>query len=84
MSRDINYPKFYSLFPWLRKLKTTLAGVAQGTEYQPVTSVAGLIPSPAHAWAAGQVPSGGSARGSQTLMSLSLSFSFPFPLSKNK
>ena len=42
------------------------------------------FPVRAHAWVAGQVPSGGHAAGNHTLMFLSLSFSHPSPLYKNK
>ena len=37
------------------------------------------FPVRAHAWVAGQVPSGGCMRGNHTLMFLSLSFPFPSP-----
>ena len=46
--------------------------------------VAGSIPSQAHAWGGGQVPSRGDVRGNHTLMFFSFSFSFPSPLPKNK
>ena len=60
------------------KKSTALAGVAQWIECKPVKQgVTCSIPSQAHAWVAGQVPSRGRTRGSHTLMFLSLSFSFP-------
>ena len=43
-----------------------------------------VFPVRAHAWVAGQVPSGGHMRGNHTLIFLSLSFFLPSPLSKNK
>ena len=50
-----------------------LAGVAQWIECRPANQrVTGSIP---HSWVAGQVPSGGHARGNHTLMCPSLSFS---------
>ena len=62
-----------------------LTGVAQWIEREPTNQrVAGLIPSQAHAWVAGQVPSRRHVRGNHMLMVLSLSFSTPSPLSKNK
>ena len=65
------------------KGRGALAGVAQWIECQPVNQkVTGLIPIRAHAWAAGQVPSGGHERHNHTLMFPSLSPSLP--LSKNK
>ena len=63
--------------PWL----LWLSGLSAGLRTQK-----SLVPFPvrAHAWVAGQVPSGGRMRGNHTLIFLSLSFSFPFSLSKNK
>ena len=71
------------------QLKTqalTLAGVAQWIEHRLRTKGSlGRFPVRAHAWVAGQVPSGGCMRGNHTLIFLSLSFSFsPSPLSKEK
>ena len=63
----------------------TLAGVAQWIERRLRTK--GLLVQflvRAHAWVAGQVPSGGHMRGDHALIFLSLSFSLPSPLSKNK
>ena len=61
--------------------RNTLAGVAQWIECQPANQrVTGSIPSRAHAWVAGWVPSRGCARGNHTLIFLSLSFPFPSPL----
>ena len=58
-----------------------LAGVAQRIERQPETQrVASSIPSRAHAWVVGQVPSRGHMRGNHTLMFLSL----PLSLKVNK
>ena len=69
----------------LMLLSTALAGVAQWIECQTVNpKVASWFPVRAHAWVAGQDPSGGHVRGNHTLMFLSLSFSLPSPLSKNK
>ena len=42
------------------------------------------FPVMAHAWVAGQVPSGGHVRGNHTLMFLSLSYSLLSLFSKNK
>ena len=62
-----------------------MAGVALWIECQPMNQrVTIRFPVRAHAWVAGQVPSGEHARGNHTLMFLSLSVSFPSPLSKNK
>ena len=50
--------------------------MAQWIEHWPGNrKVAGLIPSQAHAWVAGQVPSWGGVRGNHILMFLSFSFS---------
>ena len=58
-----------------------LAGVAQWIEHWPMNQrVSGSIPSQAHAWVAGQVPSLRHVRGNHTLMSLSLFFSLPSAL----
>ena len=59
---------------WLRWL---------GTRLQTRRSLV-QFPVRAHAWVAGQVPSGGRMRGNHTVMFLSLSFSLPSPFSKNK
>ena len=64
---------------------SALAGVAQWIECQPANQrVAGLIPSQAHAWVVGQVPTVGGAplsrgcsRGKHTLMFLTV-FLLPF------
>ena len=62
-----------------------LAGVAQWIEHGLQTKGALVrFPVGAHAWVAGQVPSGGHVRGNHTLMFPCLSFSLPSPLSKNK
>ena len=62
-----------------------LAGVAQWIECRPVNQrVVGLIPTRAHAWFVGQVPSRGRMKGNHILMFLSLSFSLPSSLSKHK
>ena len=58
-----------------------LADIAQWIERRLQTK--GLLvqlPVRAHAWVAGQVPSGGYVRGNHTLIFPSLSFSLPFPL----
>ena len=67
-----------------------LADVAQWTECQPVNPKV-RFPVRAHAWVAGQVPSWGRVRGSQSLYLLHIDVSlplflppFPSPLSKNK
>ena len=57
----------------------TLAGVVQWIEHGPAKQRVR-----AHAWVAGQVPSGGHMRDNHTLMFLSLFFSLSSPLSKNK
>ena len=58
-----------------------LAGVAQWIEHDLQTKGSPVqFPVRAHAWLAGQVPSGGCMRGNHTLIFLSLSS----PLSKNK
>ena len=56
----------------------TLAGVAEWAEHSLGTKA--QFPVRAHAWVAGQVPSGDDLRGNHTLMFLSLSFSLPYPL----
>ena len=64
-----------------KKMRRALAGVAQWIEHGLQTK--GLLvrfPVRAHAWVAGQVPSGGFVRGNHTLMFLYLYFSFPSPL----
>ena len=60
-----------------------LAGGAQWTEYRPEKpGVTGLIPVRAHAWVAGQVPSGGHAKRQPHIdVSLPL-FLHPFPSEK--
>ena len=67
----------YGPGPWL----VWLSGLSTG-----LRTKGSLVQFPirAHAWVAGQVPSGGHMRGNHTLMFLSLSFSLPSPLSKNK
>ena len=55
-----------------------LAGVAQWVEREL------QLPFRAHAWLAGQIPSGVHVRGKHTLMFVSLSFSLPSPLKINK
>ena len=73
----------FCLCHWKKQL--ALASVAQWIEHRPVSQkVAGSILVRAHAWAVGQVPSGGRVRVNHTLMFLSLSFSLPSPLFKNK
>ena len=65
--------------------KIVLACVAQWIEHGLQTKALLVqFPVRAHAWATGQIPSRGHARGNHTLIFLSLSFSFPSPLSKNK
>ena len=67
------------------KIVSVLACVAQWIERGLGTKgLPGQFPVRAHAWVAGQVPSGGYVRGNHTLMFLSLFVSLPFPLSKNK
>ena len=63
-----------------KEFPKALAGVAQGlsTGLQIRGSLV-RFPVRAHAWVAGQVPSGGHVRGNHTLMFLYLSFSLPFP-----
>ena len=61
--------------PWLVWLSKLSAGLR-------ITGLPVQFPVRAHAWVAGQVPSGGRVRGNYTLMFLSLSFSLPSPLSK--
>ena len=63
--------------PWL----VWLSGLSAGLQNK-----GSLVRFPvrAHAWVAGQVPSGGRTRGNHTLMFLSLFFSLPSPPSKNK
>ena len=76
-------PIFYLVFCLLllEGLSHALAGVAQWIERWPANQRgAGSVSSPAHAWVAGQVPSGGCTRGHHTLMFLFLSFSLPSPL----
>ena len=69
----------------IRKWNWALAGVAQWIECGLQTKGSPvLLPVRAHAWVAGQVPSGGHVRGNLTLMFLFLSFSLPCPLSKMK
>ena len=65
--------------------KKHLAGVAQWIEHG-LRTKGSLVRFPvrAHAWVAGQVPSGGQVRGNHILMFLSLSFSLHSPLYKNK
>ena len=68
-----------------KKLRTTLAGVAQWIENGLRTKGSPVrFPVRAHARVVDQVPSKGCVRGNHTLMFLSLSFSFLSPLSKNK
>ena len=67
----------------IKRESSALASVAQWIEHGPVNQrVTGQrvqFPVRAHAWVAGQVPSGGHMRSNHTLMFLSLSFSFPSP-----
>ena len=63
--------------PWL----VWLSGLSAGLQSKGLPA---QFPVRAHAWAGGQVPKRGRARGNHTLMFLSLSFSLPSPLSKNK
>ena len=66
-----------------KKRLPALAEVAQWIERGPVNQrVAGSFPSQAHAWAAGQVPGWGRARGNHTLMYLSLSPSISLKIRK--
>ena len=65
------------MWPWLVWLSGLRAGLQ--TKGSPVQ-----FPVRAHAWVAGQGPSGGCGRGNHTLIFLSFSFSLPSPLSKNK
>ena len=47
-----------------QKKQWAVAGVSQWTEHWPMNrKVTGLIPSQAHAWVAGQVPTWGHSRG---------------------
>ena len=67
-----------------QKTHIALAGVAQWIECCPDNQrVASSVPSLAHAWVVGQVPSKGHVRGNHTLILLSISFSLPSSLSKN-
>ena len=69
----------------VKNIAQALAGVAQWIESGLRTKGSPVrFPVRAHAWVAGQVPSGGHVRSNHTLMFLSLSFSLPSPLSKNK
>ena len=63
--------------PWL----VWLSGLSAGLQTKGWPD---LFPVLAHAWAAGQVPSGGHVRVNHRLMFLCLSFSLPSSLSKNK
>ena len=74
--RDIEKTQEYEVKPWLVWLSRLGAGLqTKGSLVQ--------FPVRAHAWVAGQVPSGGCARGNHTLMFLSLSPSFPLSLKIN-
>ena len=72
--KQIQWPFKKSWLDWLSGLSASL-----WTKELPVQ-----FPVRAHAWVAGQVPSGGHVRGNHTLMFLSLSFFYPYPISKNK
>ena len=64
---------------------TALAGIAQWIEHGLQTKrLLVQFPVRAHAWVAGQVPSGGHMRGNHTLIFLSLSPSLPLSLKINK
>ena len=82
----VTVPSFLKLIivSWLcKKMSLFLAGVAQWIEHRLWTKGSPVrSPVRAHAWVAGQVPSGGYVRGNQTLMFLSLSFSLSSLLSK--
>ena len=79
--------RWYSL-TWLviEWYPLALAGVAQSGLSAGLQTKGLLVQFPvrAHAWVAGQLPSGRHVRGNHTLMFLSLSFSLPSPLSENK